>query len=1036
MPAGRLDGFCPGCLWQGLFEETPAGGASEVARSYDSLRVPGLTVLGEIARGGMGIVYRARQHEPQREVALKMLLPHQVASSAAKERFRAEARAITALEHPGILPVHQVGELDGLPWFTMKLATGGSLAERKDSYRRRWREIAGLLMALADAIQFAHERGILHRDLKPANILFDEAGRAYVSDFGLAKFLDDDSTLTGSGLMLGTPSYLAPELLHHGGSPATTAADVYGLGALFYELLTGRPPLEAPNLAALLKRISEEPPARPTTGDSTVPVDLEVICLTCLKKDPAQRYPSARELAGDLRRWLEGRPILARPVPPIQVLAAWARRNPAVACLAVLLLATLLGGGLALSWQNHSLTQALQHSEQAQQAERASLRASLIAQARNLGQTDRMGRREEALALLRQAAGLPPGSPATQHLAALRAEVIAALTHADATLERRWPLPFAVEDTFSFAAFAPDLESYVFAHNGETLLLATSNQTVLARLPVEVIGSLNNLTFNADGHLLALLERTGGGSIWKVNNATRLVEFSADDGAVMSIDFHPSGKTFAVARRDGPVELRGLQGRRLAEWPVTNSFAARFSPDGSRLAIVTDSALELWRASPPQRLWTTPILQPVHRVEWDSDGRSLLAGSRLESSLSVYHAENGSIQARHNGHSHGPAQFRFHPTGGFVASAGREGSVRLWDAATGRDVLVWQGSIEALHFSRDGRRLTFAPTLAELGLLKLTPSPVFRPFKVVARTTTAPEDLLVTPDGRELITVSSLGLRRWNVAAGAQTELIPLPGRGRTWAKLSSDGGELIYGRRGSVAQRRAREGATKAAEPLPLDVAGAVFGIDQRGDWLVSVGGAVTEVWPGGRKADARRVGQALGGVEQVFSPDGRWMAIAHRAANSIHVIEVATGRPAAELAASLRAQRQSVPRAWFASDGRRLLTSNRREFQMWAVDSWRALWTVPTSARAEASGSAALSADGKFAALETEQDIYQLVEAATGRPLVRLQAPGRLLAAEAVFSPDGHKLFVAGAGPSVFEWDLQAVRRELARLALDWAE
>ena len=182
--------------------------------------------------------------------------------------------------------------------------------------------------------------------------------------------------------------------------------------------------------------------------------------------------------------------------------------------------------------------------------------------------------------------------------------------------------------------------------------------------------------------------------------------------------------------------------------------------------------------------------------------------------------------------------------------------------------------------------------------------------------------------------------------------------------------------------------------------------------------------------------MGQALGGVEQVFSPDGRWLAIAHRAANAIRVIDVQTGKLAVELAALPRSQRASVPRAWFASDGQRLLTSSRREFQMWAVDSWRALWAMPTAARSEASGSAALSADGQFAVLETEQDIYQLVVAATGRPLVRLKAPGRLLAAEAVFSPDGHKLFVAGAEPNVFEWDLQTVRRELARLSLDWAE
>ena len=227
------------------------------------MRIPGYEITEEIARGGMGIVYRARQVDPARTVALKMLLPHQLGSGEMAERFRLEVRALTELEHPAILPVYQVGEHDRLPFFTMKLATGGTLAQRKSEYTGQWRKIAELLATLADAVHFAHEHGVLHRDLKPGNVLFDDACRPYVSDFGLAKLVGADSDLTRSVDFLGTPHYVAPEVAMRSARQATTASDIYSLGAILYELLAQRPPFDAEGVPALLKKIAEQEPARP-----------------------------------------------------------------------------------------------------------------------------------------------------------------------------------------------------------------------------------------------------------------------------------------------------------------------------------------------------------------------------------------------------------------------------------------------------------------------------------------------------------------------------------------------------------------------------------------------------------------------------------------------------------------------------------------------------------------------------------------------------------------------------------------------------
>ena len=333
--------------------EADASPPSQVDSKASLLSIPGYDVREELARGGMGIVYRARQLEPRRTVALKMLLPHQAASPGMRERFRLEARAIAGLEHRAILPVHHVGEHNGLPFFTMKLAPGGTLAERRAEFSGEYRRIAELVATLAEAVHFAHERGVLHRDLKPGNVLFDEAGQPYVSDFGLAKLITEETNLTRSMDFLGTPHYVAPEVAAASARHATIASDIYSLGAILYELLAGRLPFEAEGLPALLKLIAEQEPVAPSAQkpDQPIPRDLEVICLRCLAKEPARRYPSALELAKDLQRWLAGEPILARETPALEKLWLWARRHRATATLilTVLALVVALVVGLTVS---------------------------------------------------------------------------------------------------------------------------------------------------------------------------------------------------------------------------------------------------------------------------------------------------------------------------------------------------------------------------------------------------------------------------------------------------------------------------------------------------------------------------------------------------------------------------------------------------------------------------------------------------------------------------------------------------------------
>ncbi len=278
-------------------------------------------LLGELGRGGMGVVYKARQVTLNRLVALKMLSPGGLASPEDLLRFQTEAEATAALQHPHIVRVHEVGAVDGRPFFSMDFIDGGSLAARLADGPLPGKVAARYVLATARAIQYAHDHRILHRDLKPSNILLDGAGEPQVTDFGLAKRLDLDAGQTRTGAVLGTPGYMAPEQAA-GGREVTAAADIYGLGALLYELLTGRPPFRAATALDTLLQVLECEPAPPRLLNPSVERDLETVCLKCLEKDPRRRYPSAAALADDLGRFLAAEPVMARSLNLVDRIAS------------------------------------------------------------------------------------------------------------------------------------------------------------------------------------------------------------------------------------------------------------------------------------------------------------------------------------------------------------------------------------------------------------------------------------------------------------------------------------------------------------------------------------------------------------------------------------------------------------------------------------------------------------------------------------------------------------------------------------------
>ena len=318
--ATRLDtGVCVSCL---LREGLEAVG--EVSRTaFESVlgevdvpdkqwRLGNYEILEEIGRGGMGVIYRARQRHSRRIVAVKRLLAYHGDSHETLMRFRREAEAVASLDHPNILPIYEVSESeDGLPFFSMKLATGGSLHDAESTRPHEARKCVQLMAKVARAIEYAHSRGILHRDLKPGNILLDDRGGPVVSDFGLAKWLDANKDLTKSLTTFGTPGYIAPEQADGAVADLTPASDVYSLGAILFNLLAGRPPFLGSNALSVIKQASETPAPKLRSLTRSADRDLETICARCLEREPKARYESAGALATDLERWLDGRALVA-----------------------------------------------------------------------------------------------------------------------------------------------------------------------------------------------------------------------------------------------------------------------------------------------------------------------------------------------------------------------------------------------------------------------------------------------------------------------------------------------------------------------------------------------------------------------------------------------------------------------------------------------------------------------------------------------------------------------------------------------------
>ncbi len=682
LPHGSPAGHCPRCLMAVAFVAQPAPPPDEEAEVEGPWTTfGGLELHEEIGRGGMGVVYRARQQKLDRTVAVKVLLRAQFAGAEERERFHREAQAAARLKHPGIVSVLDVGEDEGLPWFSMEFIAGKNLEQLVREHPMEAREAARCVERVATALQHAHERGVLHRDLKPSNILLDADGEPRITDFGIARIATGGTTtsrraaseLTRTGQSLGSPGYAAPEQVLHGRADERT--DVYGLGALLYHLLTGRPPFQGPTLDAILVQLRDNDPLSPRRLNPTVPRDLETICLKCLCKQPEGRYGTARDAADDLSRFLDGKPIAARPLGALGKSWRWARRYPALAsmiALTALLVLTLIVGSLAFA----------RHQQQLEK------RTSLVSEARSLRQRRVAGSRTGALHALREAWAIAPSDD-------IRNETIACLALPELGEPHQMdkitaPDPTRSADGRRVAVFdGNDLIVRDVASGKETARLVSQTPGSLVKLDdrgvrVAIVApqSRDLLLFNlADGrriaackHMDAITSVDWSGNLIATGCDNRFIyiwdtagkmhhRLSGHEAIPIRVSFRPRSQELMSTSRDVHVRLwhaaRGAEIARL-DMPHQPHSALWWSEDGAQFIAATGKGgAEVYPvlSSTVMQLLAPPDEEP-HTENFGSaalDATGEVAAVADEASLRVWDFRQGRLAAEFTGN---PSQWR------------------------------------------------------------------------------------------------------------------------------------------------------------------------------------------------------------------------------------------------------------------------------------------------------------------------------------------------------------------------------------------
>jgi WD40 repeat protein len=1027
--------------------------------------VAGYEVLGELGRGGMGVVYKARQRRLDRLVALKMILAGGHAGAEDLARFRTEAEAAARLQHPNIVQIYEVGEHDGLPFLALEYVDGHSLARQFGGTPQPARAAAQLVATLARAMHAAHLRGIVHRDLKPANILLKKAegGRmkdesnAFISsdssfilppsafvpkitDFGLAKKLDSEGQ-TRTGAVMGTPSYMAPEQAAGEGHTVGPAADVYALGAILYELLTGRPPFKGPTPLETIRQVLEEEALPPSRLQSRIPRDLETICLKCLHKEPGQRYASAAELADDLERYLAGEPIRARPVTRAERLVKWVKRHPALAGVYTLLVLVLVlglgGGGAVWLWQQaESARQDADSSRKEAEIQKGEAEA-----ARGDAENEKT-RAEAAHQLARRisydGAMLNAGRDWDEdNIAAMRLRLEPFLEawdlhsfewHYNRRLLREAE-PFSLKGHTGAAAsvaFSPAGQRIVVA-GGLTLKLWDLETGQNVRTFKGHNSNVTSVAFSPDGQRIVSGCSDVTLKVWDPATGQEIRTLKGRTGPVTCVAISPDGKwivsgsldkTLTVWDLSSGQEVRTLNGH---TWPV---WAVAVSPDGQRIVSGSgDQTLKVWDLGTGQEIRTLKgHIGAVRAVAFTPSGRRIISGDSV-GVLKEWDLGSGQEIRTFQGHTQAVWTVAVSPDGKGIVSGSGDQTLKVWDLGTGQEVRTLKGhtdQVGTVAVSPNGKQIVSGSWDQTVKVWDLGPDQEDLTLKGHIDQV---RSVVVSPDGQRIISGSQdRTVKVWEVHTGEEVRTF----KGHTGAvfsvAVSPDGKRIVSGSQdrtvkvwdlGTGQEVRTLEGHSDLVKSVAVCPDGRRI-VSGSVDQTVKVWDLET-----GQEVRTFKVHFSDRVTSVTWSPNGQrivWGSLDR----TVKVWDLGTGQEVR----TLRGHTNEVHSVAFSADGQRIASGSLdRTVKLWDLGTGQEVLTF--KGHTGAVYSVAFSPDGKRIASGCQDGTVKVWDLGTGQEILTLKRKTGMIYSVA-FSPDGKRLVSGGRALKVWEGEISADDRQ----------